>query len=43
MLKASPLLCITVTISTDLVPISISGMTRVFGNSANDFRTSYNN
>ena len=43
MLKASPLQCIIVTTSTDLVPMSISEMTRVFGNSAKDFHTRYNN
>ena len=44
MLKASPPpQCIIVTTSSDLVPISISEMTRIFGNSAKDFRTSFNN
>ena len=43
MLKASHLHGIIVTTSTDLVPISISEMTRVFGNIAKDFRITYNN
>ena len=43
MLKASPLQGSIIITSTSPVPISISEMTRVFGNNAKDFRTGYNN